>query len=182
MVELFWDDREGGFFFSGKENEPLIARSKNPYDNAIPSANSIALFNLIRLGYLTGDESMKKKAEQILQLFSKFLSEHPSGFAQMLSGFSIFLNPEEIGIVGSKKDQKTKSMLKEIYQAFLPDKILALNDPDEKVEGHWLPFLREKGVTDSPAVYICKEFTCLPPIKDEEELRRVLSSRGLDKK
>jgi hypothetical protein len=182
MVELFWDDRLGGFFFSGKENEPLIARSKNPYDNAVPSANSIALSNLIRLGHLTGDESLKKKAEQILQLFSKFLSEHPSGFAQMLSGFSIFLSPEEIGVIGSRKDQRTKSMLREIYQAFLPDKILALKDPDEKVEDHWLPFLREKGSFDSPAVYICKEYTCLPPIKGIEELRRALSPHDLDKK
>ena len=42
----------GGFFFSGKENESLIARSKSPYDNAIPSSNSVAVFNLLRLGYL----------------------------------------------------------------------------------------------------------------------------------
>ena len=182
MVELFWDDRNGGFFFSGKENESLIARSKNPYDNAIPSANSIALTNLIRLGYLTGDESLKKRAEQILQLFYKFLSEHPSGFAQMLSGFSFFLSPEEIGVVGFKNDQRTKSMLKEIDQAFLPNKILALKDPNEKIDEHWFPFLREKGVIDPPTVYVCKEFTCLPPIKDEEELRRMLSSHDLDKK
>jgi uncharacterized protein YyaL (SSP411 family) len=77
MIRQFWDERNGGFFFSGKENESLIARSKNPYDNVIPSANSIAVFNLTRLGYLTGEESLKKKAEQTLHLFYNFLDQHP---------------------------------------------------------------------------------------------------------
>ena len=35
MMDQFWDDQNGGFFFTGKENESLIARSKNPYDHAI---------------------------------------------------------------------------------------------------------------------------------------------------
>ena len=69
MIHQFWDEGNGGFFFTGKENESLIARSKNPYDNVIPSANSVAVFNLIRLGYLAGAESLKEKAEKILHLF-----------------------------------------------------------------------------------------------------------------
>jgi uncharacterized protein YyaL (SSP411 family) len=174
MIEQFWDGRDGGFFFTGKENESLIARSKNPYDNVIPSANSIAVFNLIRLGYLTGEESLKQKAEQTLHLFYNFLDQHPSGFTQMLSGLSFFLNPEEIGIIGSKNDLKTESMLKEIYLAYLPNKILSLRDPQEPVEGNWFPFLGEKGVTEAPTAFVCKNFTCLPPAKNEEELRKIL--------
>jgi hypothetical protein len=174
MIRQYWDERNGGFFFSGKENESLIARSKNPYDHVIPSANSIAVFNFIRLSYLTGDESLKQKAEQTLRLFYNFLDQHPSGFTQMLSGLFFFLNPEEIGIVGSKSDRKTKSMLKEIYLAYLPNKILSLRDPQEPVEGNWFPFLMEKGITEIPTTFVCKGFTCLPPIKDEKELKKIL--------
>jgi uncharacterized protein len=174
MIDQFWDERNVGFFFTGKKNESLIARSKNPYDNAIPSANSIAVFNLIRLGYLTGEESLKQKAEQTLHLFYNFLDQHPSGFTQMLSGLSFFLNPEEIGIIGSKNDLKTKSMLKEIYLAYLPNKILSFRDPQEPIEGNWFPFLMEKGIHEAPTVFVCKEFTCLPPVKNEEELRKIL--------
>jgi uncharacterized protein YyaL (SSP411 family) len=61
MIRQFWDERNGGFFFTGKESETLIARSKNPYDHVIPSANSVAVLNLIRLGYLIGEESLKQK-------------------------------------------------------------------------------------------------------------------------
>jgi len=174
MIHQFWDERNGGFFFTGKENEPLIARSKNPYDNVIPSSNSVALFNLIRLGYLTGEESLKQKAEQIIHLFYKFLSEHPSGFTHMLSGLSFFLDPEEIGIIGSKNDLRTKSMLQEIYRAYLPNKILSLKDPQKPIEGSWFPFLMEKGVIEVPTTFVCKGFTCLPPVRNEEELKKIL--------
>jgi uncharacterized protein YyaL (SSP411 family) len=174
MIQQFWDERNGGFFFTGTENESLIARSKNPYDNAIPSANSIAVFNLIRLGYLTGEDGLKQKAEQTLRLFYNFLDQQPSGFTQMLSGLSFFLNPEEIGVIGPKNDPKVKSMLKEIYLAYLPNKILSLRDPQEPVEGNWFPFLMEKGNAEVPTTFVCKRFTCLPPVKDEEELRKIL--------
>jgi uncharacterized protein YyaL (SSP411 family) len=174
MIYQFWDEKNGGFFFTGRENESLIASSKNPYDNAIPSANSIAVFNLIRLGYLIGEESLKQKAEQALRLFYNFLDQHPSGFTQMLSGLSFFLNPQEIGVIGSKNHLKTKSMLKEIYLAYLPNKILSLRDPQEPIEGNWFPFLVEKGLAEFPTTFVCKGFTCLPPVKNEDELRKIL--------
>jgi uncharacterized protein YyaL (SSP411 family) len=175
MIHQFWDERNGGFFFTGKENETLIARSKNPYDHAIPSPNSVAVFNLIRLGYLTGKESLKEKAKQILRLFYGFLPQHPAGFANMLSGLAFYFNPEEIGIIGPKRDPKTKLMLNEIYKAYLPNKILSLRDPKEPVEGNWFPSLREKEVVEVPTVFVCKGFTCLPPIRDEKELKKILT-------
>ncbi len=174
MIDQFWDERNGGFFFAGTENESLITRSKNPYDNAIPSANSTAVSNLIRLGYLTGEESLKRKAERILRLFHSFLDQHPSGFTQMVSSLSFFLDPQEIGIIGSKNDVKTKSMLKEISLAYLPNKILSLKDPHDPVEGNWFPFLKEKGSQDVPIAFVCKGFTCLPPVKNAKELKKIL--------
>jgi uncharacterized protein YyaL (SSP411 family) len=174
MIGQFWDEKKGGFFFTGEGNESLVARSKNPYDNVTPSANSVAVFNLLRLGYLTGEDSLRKKAEQILNLFYNLLSEHPSGFANMLSGLSFFLNPEEIGIIGSKNDHRTQSMLREIYLTYLPNKILSLNDPQEPIKGDWFPFLNDKGITDVPTTFVCKGFTCLPPVKDEKDLKKLL--------
>jgi uncharacterized protein YyaL (SSP411 family) len=174
MIHQFWDERNGGFFFTGKENESLIAKSKSPYDNVIPSANAVAVFNLLKLGHLTGQEPLIKKAEQILRLFFNFLSEHATGFAHMLSGLSFLLNPEEIGIIGPKNDPKTQSMLREINLTYLPNKILSLRDPQEPVRKNWFPFLTEKGTTEAPTTFVCKGFTCLPPARDEEELKKIL--------
>jgi uncharacterized protein YyaL (SSP411 family) len=66
-------------------------------------------------------------------------------------------------------------MMREIHLAYLPNKILSFRDPEEQIEENWLPFLKDKGKTNGPAVYVCKGFTCLPPVKDVEELRKVLS-------
>jgi hypothetical protein len=93
----------------------------------------------------------------------------------MLSGFSFFTGPEEVGIVGSKNDPRTQLMVKEIYLAFLPNKILSFKDPKEEIKGNWLPFLKDINVAGAPAAFVCKGFTCLPPARDEKELRKILS-------
>lgn len=178
MILQFWDEENGGFFFSGRENEVLIARSKNPYDNAIPSANSVALFNLIKLGYLTGDEILKQKADQIVRLFYRFLDQSPIGFTQMLSGLFLLFVPEEIGLMGPKNDLKTKSMAQVIFQTYLPNKIFSFKDPQEEIKENWLPFLKGKGVPEIPTAFVCKGLTCFPPVTNELELKRLLTEEG----
>jgi len=42
MIEEFWDDQDGGFFFTGRSHEELIVRSKDFLDNATPAGNSAA--------------------------------------------------------------------------------------------------------------------------------------------
>jgi uncharacterized protein YyaL (SSP411 family) len=139
----------------------------------------VAVFNLLRIGTLTGEESLKQKAEQILRLFYSFLSEHPAGFTHMLSAFSFFLNPEEIGVIGSKDDPRTKSMLREIHRTYLPNKILSLRDPRLSLEPRWFPFLMEKGIPEVPTTFVCKGFTCLPPVHDEKELKKILGGKEI---
>lgn len=91
MMNQFWDNQNGGFYFSGLDTEYLIVRSKSPYDHVIPSPNSVSVFNLLRLWQLTGDDLLKKRAEEILLLFNYLFSNYPSGFTHMLCGFSLFL-------------------------------------------------------------------------------------------
>ena len=71
-------------------------------------------------------------------------------------------------------DQQMKSMLKEIYLAYLPDRILSMRDSQEPIEGSWFPFLRDKGNPEFPTTFVCKGFTCLPPVRNEKELKKVL--------
>jgi uncharacterized protein YyaL (SSP411 family) len=61
MIDIFWDRQGSGFYFTGKGNEPLITRSKEVYDGALPSGNSVAALNLLRLGRLTGNTDLEKK-------------------------------------------------------------------------------------------------------------------------
>lgn len=49
MLQHFWDEKEGNLFFTSDDHEQLISRTKNFYDLATPSGNSIAPSNLLRL-------------------------------------------------------------------------------------------------------------------------------------
>jgi uncharacterized protein YyaL (SSP411 family) len=66
-------------------------------------------------------------------------------------------------------------MLQEINRTYLPNKILSLKDPLEPIKRGWFPFLMEKGVTEVPTAFVCKGFTCLPPVRNEKELKKILA-------
>src|SRR5262249_49936361 len=69
LIEQCWDSQEGGFFFTGRDHEALIVRSKDPQDSAIPSGNSMAVTALLGLAKLTGRADFLERAEATLRLF-----------------------------------------------------------------------------------------------------------------
>ncbi|MBW1932771.1 MAG: thioredoxin domain-containing protein, partial [Deltaproteobacteria bacterium] len=77
MIDIFWDKEGGGLYFTGKGNELLITRSKEIYDGALPSGNSVAALNFLRLGRLTGNTDLEEKADQITKVFAAEVTEHP---------------------------------------------------------------------------------------------------------
>ena len=73
MLEIFWDDKGGGFFLTPKDGETLLIRPKEIYDGALPSGNSVALNNLLRLENLTANPDLGVKARLLIKAFSKWL-------------------------------------------------------------------------------------------------------------
>ena len=79
VLDLFWDDDNGGLFTTGDDAEALIVRQKDLLDNATPSANSLAADGLLRLAALTGEQRYRHQAEQILQLVGGVVARRPDG-------------------------------------------------------------------------------------------------------
>jgi uncharacterized protein len=76
--DFFWSMEKGGYFDNASDNsEDLLIRERNYIDNATPSANGIAVSNLVRLARLTGNLEYLHRAEQGLQAFSSVLSQSP---------------------------------------------------------------------------------------------------------
>ena len=92
MVDLFWDREGGGFFFTPRDGEKLIIRKKEFYDGAIPSGNSVALANLIRLSRLNQDESMEEMAQALVRAFSPEVLQVPRAFTHFLSAFDLLVS------------------------------------------------------------------------------------------
>jgi uncharacterized protein YyaL (SSP411 family) len=86
-------------FFAGKDSEQMIVHSKEIYDGATPSGNSVALMNLMRLARMTGDTQLEANAEQVMGAFSAQVISHPAAFTQFLAACDFIIGPaQEIAI------------------------------------------------------------------------------------
>ena len=126
MVERFWDDADGGFFFTPVDQKDLITRSKTGYDGALPSGNSVAALTLFRLGRLTGEEETALRATRILRAYRDQIQQMSAGFSAMLCAFDFYMdNVREVAIVGSETSPDTREMIRVVRRLFLPNKVVA---------------------------------------------------------
>src|SRR4029077_12163341 len=84
MIEQFWDNEGGGFYFTGKDHETLLTRTKDFFDNATPSGNSVAADVLLKMAAVLDRSDYRKKAEDIFLTIASFLKQYGSGFGRML--------------------------------------------------------------------------------------------------
>lgn len=179
MIDYFWDEKGGGLFFSGERNEKLIARTKEIYDGAMPSGNSVALLNILRLGRMTGNGELEKISEQIIKSFGETINQHPSGYTQFLCGLDFALGPtKEIVIAGEPDMNDTKQILREIGKRFLPRKVLLLHSMKDKSLEEIAKFVKEQNPINGRATaYICENYACKTPATDINTIIQLLEER-----
>jgi uncharacterized protein YyaL (SSP411 family) len=83
-------DSNGGFYVGGASPDVLF-RSKDVFDGATPSGNSIAVLNLIDLARRTGDLGWRGEARMALAAFGPVLEGHPDGARMMLVALRQYL-------------------------------------------------------------------------------------------
>jgi uncharacterized protein YyaL (SSP411 family) len=92
MIADFADEKQGGFFYTADDHESLLARPKDPYDNALPSGNSVAIRNLVALAAATGEPRYLDLAGRVLEAFGPALARNPSALPLMLVGLEEYLD------------------------------------------------------------------------------------------
>jgi uncharacterized protein YyaL (SSP411 family) len=175
MIEHFWDDETNDFFFTPDDNEKLIVRTKNHYDLAIPSGNSVATSNLIKLYYYTQNEDYLAKADQMIRRMSRPASGNPFGFGQLLSAIYLRLkSPLEISIIKHGTHSELGSYLN---RKFLPNAITAIVNKSELSELEAYPYFKEKSISNNEKefAFVCKNFSCSLPINTINELEKNIS-------
>ena len=185
MIDKFWDANKGGFYFTSSDGEQLITRTKEAYDGAIPSGNSIALLNLLRLSRMTGRVAYEEKADQLLKMFGAPIRRQPSGFTAMLLGLSFALHETyEIVVVGRKDSVNTQQLLYSVQNAPMPHKVVLFKQQGDIALQNVVPFVADmEALNDQAAVYVCRNFQCNMPVTDPEALEMLLykESSTLDK-
>ncbi len=178
MIEQFADDSEGGFFFTSADHEKLIARTKDWYDNATPGGNSVAAHVLLRMALLTGEEHYRQRAEQILKLLKSAMMRSPSAFGHLLCALDTMLaSPFEIAIVGLLESAKTQELIAEVFNRYLPNKVVALAEPDNDRTAQTIKLLEHRQqIQGQPTAYVCRNFYCQTPVTDSQKLAEQLAS------
>jgi uncharacterized protein YyaL (SSP411 family) len=181
MLELFWDEGGGGLFFTSDDGEPLVVRQKEIYDGAVPSGNSVAALNLLRLGQLTMDESLKERGRALMAAFGGQVARFPTGYPQMLIALDFAVGPgNEIVIAGDPGAEGTLKMVRAVRRPFLPNKVVALHPLGDEAAAilDLVPFLRYQKVIDGrPTAYVCVNYACKLPTTSVEELEGLLPSQ-----
>ena len=177
LLREFWDERDGGFFFTGKSHEPLISRAKPVFDASIPSGNAMATQLLLRLHHLTGDDRYRTPAEKILRSYYDAMESQPFGFAHMLCVLDFYLQgAKEIVIVGNLAESGVKELIAQVNATYLPNKVLQLARPGTALAAI-SPLLQGKSQVDGkPTAYVCQNFTCSPPVTSRNELQVLLEN------
>jgi uncharacterized protein YyaL (SSP411 family) len=165
MIDEFWDDTEGGFFYTGRGHEALITRTKDATDNAIPSGNAMATTALLRLAKLTGRNDHRDKAERTLQLVQGLMASHPMAAGQLLLALDFQLGPtNEIAIVGDVQAEETKRVLRAVRGGFRPRCVVALKAVDDVAAEKVVPLLSGKMGDGTVTTYLCENFACQAPV------------------
>jgi uncharacterized protein YyaL (SSP411 family) len=170
MITEFWDEENGGFFFTANDHEELIVRTKDFYDNATPSGNSVAADVLLKLAKLTSDEKYERFASTVLRLAAAQLKRHPQGFGRTLSAIEFFLgDSKEIVLMGDEDG----NLGREVWSEYRPGKVVV--PANGSTESEMIPLLQGRAAIDGkPTAYVCENFACRMPVKTVEELNEQL--------
>ena len=187
--DLFYDEKNGGYFSTSGKDKSVVLRMKDDNDSAEPAASSIAALNLLRLAQFRDDKKLDERARKTIGAFAPTLSHFASAMPQMLVALEYSLaKPRQIVIAGridplkdgfaAANNNATKTLLAELHRHFLPNKILILADG-----GDGQKFFAEKNeaigamtpIDSKPAAYVCENFICKAPVTDPRELEKVLA-------
>ena len=157
MLDWFWDPLQGGLYTTAEDAEGLIVRQKDLFDNATPSANSMAADGLLRLAALTGEQRYRNHADRILQLLGTVATQYPGAASNaVLAMETRARGMVELAIVGDAPD-----LVRVAQVLWRPDLVLAWGEPFDSPL--W------QGRRDGFA-YLCRDFTCQAPVSDPDDL------------
>ncbi|WP_027623167.1 thioredoxin domain-containing protein [Clostridium lundense] len=165
MVRLFWDETSAGFFLYGKDGEQLIYKPKESYDSAIPSGNSVAVYNMLRLSRITGDIELGEMASNTFNNFGGNIKNNLESHGFLLTAFMYSIKENtQIVIAGDPQDNITREMLKELNDRFLPFTNILLNSDGNNLN-KLVPFVEHEGkINEKTTAYLCENFSCNKPV------------------
>ncbi len=173
ILTQFADPEALGFFFTARDHEPLIHRSKTFSDDSIPAGNGVAASVLCRLGFLLGETRYLDAAEQTLEAGWNSMLQYPHAHMSLLNALDDFLGPPQILVIRGSPPEAQR-WLRILGAAYAPARMLFAIPADAP---DLPPALAEKRASADTVAYLCTGMTCSAPLTDLDEVARVLALR-----
>jgi uncharacterized protein len=145
--EFLWSVELGGYYNTSSDgSQDLIVRERSYADNATPSANGVAIANLVRLSLLTDNLHYLDLAEQGLKAFRSVMSSHPQACPSLFTALDWYRNSTLI--------RSTIGQIKSLIPQYLPVAAFAVvaNLPDGSI------------------ALVCQGLKCLAPATSVEQM------------
>ncbi|HEX5089800.1 MAG TPA: thioredoxin domain-containing protein, partial [Nocardioides sp.] len=168
-LERFRAD-DGGFFDTAADAEVLVARPRDPSDNASPSGLSSMVHALVTAHALTGEGRYRQAAEEALATVAPLAEQAPrfAGWSLAAAQTMVSGGPLEVAVVGPDTDARRALAARARLH---PGAVVIESDgPRDDV-----PLLSGRAPLDGrPAAYVCRGFVCDRPVTSVEELTPLL--------
>jgi uncharacterized protein YyaL (SSP411 family) len=177
MIGFFWDETGGGFFSTAADSEEILVREKEAYDGALPSANSVALLNLVRISKLTADPDLDGKMSALIDRFSEQVYTSPMSHTFFMTAMDFINGPShEVVVIGSPGAEDTEAMLRALSERFLPNKVVLFIPDGETVDiAEIASYVKDYiNVEERATAYVCVNFSCLLPVTSASEMLKLV--------
>jgi hypothetical protein len=145
--EFLWSVELGGYYnTSSGSSQDLIVRERSYVDNATPSANGIAIANLVRLALLTDNLDYLDLAELGLKAFRSVMHRAPQACPSLFTALDWYRNSTLI--------RSTTEQINSLIPKFLPTAVFAITSD--------LP--------EGSVGLVCQGLKCLAPAENVEHL------------
>lgn len=194
----FWDEEAGGFFLAppvadGAGDGPVV-RPKEAMDQSLPAPAGVAGWVLLALSALLGEERYRSRVGELLELYRRPMIENPWGFGSLLLLLQVYEDGWQeatLALPAGAPAATLRPWIEALHAPFAPDRLVAGTAPLRALFGEERPDLPAAWADPLPdplailegkraeggrvAAFLCRRFTCTPPITEPEELRRRLA-------
>ncbi len=179
-IGKYGDAIGGGFFDRASDAPPmggLEVRRKPFQDSPTPGANSVAIMALTRMHAYTDDQMYYDWAKMALEAFAGVASQF--GLFASTYGLAAALfgeRPTQVVVTGAAGDDAAQKLEDAAHSVFHLGKAVLRVTPESSLENLpsalrlTLPYLPK----DKPAALVCTGATCLPPVRQADQLIELL--------
>jgi uncharacterized protein YyaL (SSP411 family) len=175
-LERFYDEESGSFFFASEGRSDLVVRTKDAYDNAVPSGTSAITHALLRLNELAPNPRYAEAAERQIRALTKSAMDNPLGYGHLIGAMDRYVaGATTVVVVGERDDARTRALLDAARRPYVPNLVLASVTRGDRESG---PAALLEGRTmegGAPTAYVCRRRACGLPITDPSALEADLA-------